>query len=80
MDGSEGGAEVLVQLISPEDVPVCECVHHEDHTKLTSPRSGKQRSAKHSQRVLLFLHAWHPPYFIFFVSILEVSSVTKHLL
>jgi hypothetical protein len=74
MDGSEGGAEILVQLISPEELPVCECVRHEDQKKLTSPRSGKQCSAEDPQRALLFLHAWHPPYFILFISILEVRQ------
>jgi hypothetical protein len=74
MDGSEGGAEILVQLISPEDLPVCECVHHEGQKKLTSPRSGKQCSAEDPQTLLLFLHAWNPPYFIFFISILEVRE------
>lgn len=73
MDGSEGGTEILVQLISPEEVPVCECVHQEDQKKLTSLRSGKLCSTEDPQKLLLFLHAWHPPYFILFISILEVG-------
>lgn len=75
MDVSDRGAEVLVQLISPEELPVCECLHHEEQRKLTEPTSKKRSSSADSQQgVLLFLRSWHPPYFIFFVSILEVGT------
>lgn len=75
MDVSDRGAEVLVQLISPEEFPVCECLHHEEQRKLTESTSKKRSSSADSQQgVLLFLRSWHPPYFIFFVSVLEVRQ------
>jgi len=75
MDVSDRGAEVLVQLISPEELPVCECLHHEEQRKLTESTSKKRSSSAESQQsVLLFLRSWHPPYFIFFVSVLEVRQ------
>ncbi|KAJ9597782.1 hypothetical protein L9F63_011390 [Diploptera punctata] len=50
-------AEVLVQLIAPEEqLPVC---HHEDN---------KQQQ----QGILQLVHTWQPPYFILLVSVLEV--------
>jgi hypothetical protein len=72
MDENDGGAEVLVQLISPEELPVCECLHHEEKKRFTQPRSSNQTSAEGQQWLLLFLQTWHPPYFIFLISILEV--------
>jgi hypothetical protein len=74
MEVSDGGAEVLVQLISPEEVPVCECLHHEEREKLTQSTSKKRSAAESQQGLLLFLRSWHPPYFIIFVSILEVRQ------
>lgn len=81
MDVSDRGAEVLVQLISPEELPVCECLHHEEQRKLTDSTSKKRSSSAESQQgVLLFLRSWHPPYFIFFVSVLEVRQSSANLL
>ena len=75
MDVSDRGAEVLVQPISSEELPVCECLHHEEQRKLTESTSKKGSSSAESQQgVLLFLRSWHPPYFIFFVSVLEVRQ------
>ncbi|XP_069669200.1 protein rhomboid isoform X2 [Periplaneta americana] len=64
------GTEVLVQLIAPEELPVCECLHHEEQRGLTRPKQSA-RGEQHSW--LLLLRSWHPPYFIFLVSILEVG-------
>jgi hypothetical protein len=74
MDASDGGVEILVQLISPEELPVSECLHHEEQKRLTQPPTRKQPPAEGQQGVLLFLRSWHPPYFIFLVSILEVRQ------
>jgi hypothetical protein len=72
MDTSDGGTDILVQLISPEELPVCECVHHEEKKRFTQPRSRKQSSAEGQRWLQLSLQSWHPPYFIFLISILEV--------
>ncbi|XP_021915989.1 protein rhomboid-like [Zootermopsis nevadensis] len=70
MEASDGAAEILVQLISPENLPVCECLHDEEQRGL---RSRKLSSAEGQKSLLPFLRSWQPPYFIFLVSILEVG-------
>lgn len=65
-----GGADVLVQLITPEEqLPVCECRHHEEKKRLTSPPAGGQEQQQ--KGILQLVRTWQPPYFILLVSALE---------
>ncbi|PSN46540.1 Protein rhomboid [Blattella germanica] len=74
--GANAGTDILVQLITPEELPVCECRHHEEHKRLTPSRNGSSKTSSTSGEqpgIFQLLRSWQPPFFIFFVSILEVS-------